>query len=451
MVKRVNAAQLDRLVEQRAQQICKRSRVDTSTGSLASELLGRNKYLQTAANWLGWGDYQISTNSLITGGSGMNSGARLVSTGARETRLVYREYIGDVFTHPTTAGDFYQQNYAINPGLTDVAPWISQIAQNYEQWQPNGILVEFVSTSGEITGDQALGKIIVATDYRADTLATKFSNVQEMLCEAYSQEAKPTSGIIHGIECAPMERTRNIYYTRTGGIPANSSLSDYDIAQVTVATTGGPSANTNLGSLYIHWDVTFFKPTLYAGVQNKGSIIRRWGAADADNVSALNWLSGTFRLTNSMGLAGGSSGGTIINPSNTWSDDFYFTKNGSGTQLYFPRWATVGSVWRIGYYIKGFKNVLSATITESPFVTFDLTRGNKIQELKTPDQALCNPGQNAYLGFYAEVFVRIGKHEPDFPFYAKVSFPATFFTNFNVDYAQLWVDSVPNWTTGDFI
>jgi len=292
-------------------------------------------FQNTFKSWTGLGDYTIQGNSLIAGGMSDNSSMQIVSISARELRVKYREYIGDVFSHPTEAGAFYQQNYAMNPGLVDVFPWFAPIAQQYQQWEPNGIIWEYKSTSGENNLDQALGKILIATDYNTSTLSTSFSNQQEMLAEAYAQEGIPSRNMFHGIECDPRERTRKLYFLRSGVLTTDQELADYDIGQTTIATVGGPSANTNLGSLYIHYDISLYKNTLSNGVADKSHVVRMW--ASTDNIEALTLLGtnpalvqGSEQFTNGSGRRA------------TADEDFVIDANGS--QITFPRWAYVGSV-----------------------------------------------------------------------------------------------------------
>lgn len=292
------------------------------------------------------GDYEISTNSLISGQSKSFGSNPVMSFGERSVRIKFKEYVGDVFTHPTVAGEFFQQQYALNPALLDNFPWLAPIAVQYQQWKPLGLLFEFISTSGEITNNQALGKVVMATDYNTTTLSTEFSNVSEMLAEAYAQESVPTSNMVHGIECDPRERTRQIYFTRSGAIPASASLGDFDLGQTTIATVGGPTANCNLGSLWIHYDIEFFKNELFAGVKNHDLVIRDWRATGGFVSSFGTTFSGLSKLYNGTGSYGAGSPRKGVQ-----YEDFYWIPGGS--QIQFPRYARVGTAWRIYVYVKG--------------------------------------------------------------------------------------------------
>jgi hypothetical protein len=56
-------------------------------------------------------------------------------------------------------------------------PWLSTIASAFEEWEPLGIVYEFVSTSAAYGGgaNQALGAVAMVTDY--DALDSAFTNM----------------------------------------------------------------------------------------------------------------------------------------------------------------------------------------------------------------------------------------------------------------------------------
>jgi hypothetical protein len=179
------------------------------------------------------------------------------------------------------------QTFAINPGLFQTFPWLSSIANQYEQWTPNGIVFEFKSTSSDYTATSALGSVIMCTDY--DQLDVPFANKQEMLNSAYCNEAKPTEHIVHGLECAPQDTPNRIFYTRTGGaVQTLAELRDTDLAQFSIATQGGTAANLNLGSLYVYYDITLRKEQLFGGVLNKGNLFSSYQSVTGNGADATN-------------------------------------------------------------------------------------------------------------------------------------------------------------------
>lgn len=296
----------------------------------------------------GWGDYEIKTNSLI-GGGGLNSSLQIIPKGDGTTRIMYREYLGDVFTS-SVAGAFLARSFPINPGQIDTFPWLAPIAMQYDQWTPMGIVFEFRSTSSDYTATQALGSVIMATEY--DALDAVFPNKQEMLNSAYSQEAKPTDRMLHGVECDPGQNPQRIFYTRGSKhnvdyptLPAGSSIRDYDLGNFVVATQGGTTASLNLGSLYVYYDIIFRKEQMYNGIPDKGPL----------NYYAQ--MGGTINGANPLGTALlGMTGGNLAPVKNAVA----------GQSLVFPA-ATVGSAWRVIATYAGGSVALTApliTLTE---------------------------------------------------------------------------------------
>lgn len=229
----------------------------------------------------GSGDYRLMSNSLVSGGGVEMENAQIVPSGPRAIRIIYREYLGDVYTHPTSAGAFNIASYDINPGLVSTFPWLNPIAQQYEQWTPNGIAFEFKSTSSDYVSTQALGSVIMATEY--DQLDSVFANKQEMLNSAYANEFKPSCDGVHGVECAREDRPLQILYVRAQTVPSTGDIRDYDCGRFSIATQGGATANLNLGSLYVHYDITLRKEQLFNGLPLQGQL---WGIISGTGMQA---------------------------------------------------------------------------------------------------------------------------------------------------------------------
>lgn len=212
------------------------------------------------AKLFGHGDYRLAGNSLLTGDLSRMSSAKFARDGPRGTRITEREYLGDIVAGNLVSGAtvFTNQTYELNPTASATFPWLSQIAQLYDQWEPHGIVFEFVSTSSEYNGSsQALGAIIMATDY--DPYDSAFASKQEMENSDYACSTKPALGLLHGIECATSERPTRVLYTDTGnGAPRTS----FTLGRFQVATQGMSVANVNLGELWISYDITFYKKQL---------------------------------------------------------------------------------------------------------------------------------------------------------------------------------------------
>lgn len=198
----------------------------------------------------GFGEYQIKENSLLYPD-------RVVPSFGEDTiRVKKREYICDI--NATTA--FTNNSFPINPGLDTTFPWLSSIAQCYEQYRFNGIVFQFVSTSSDAiasTTDLGLGQVILATDYNA--VDPVFVNSPQMLGSMFSNSGKPSENIMHAIECAPPDQAQKIYYVRTGDNPSGTDLRLYDLGTFQLATQKMPADYDGMGQLWVTYDVTFCK------------------------------------------------------------------------------------------------------------------------------------------------------------------------------------------------
>lgn len=218
-------------------------------------------------NWTGLGDYEIHSNSLINA-AGSGDGRPIITTQGRETRVSYREYLGDVYIGPDNG--FHATTYEINPANVITFPWLAPIAQQYDQYKAMGIIFEFKSTATTTTTAASLGSVMMATEY--DVADSAFTNKVQMLNSAYSSEAKSSEDMVHGIECDPRDLQHNLYYTRGVGKTV-SDIRDFDMAKFTVATQGGGlNPDESIGSLYVHYDFIFMKEQLFGGLAAENKI-----------------------------------------------------------------------------------------------------------------------------------------------------------------------------------
>lgn len=271
-----------------------------------------------AASFLGGGDYTLISNSLIEGGGTVSEDVAITPVGPREVRIRYREYLGDVYTHPSVVGAFYSVTYPINPGQVQTFPWLAPIAQNWEQWKPNGIIFEFKGNASEYSTTYALGSVMMATEYDVRDLG--FSNKGQMLRTAYSNSGDPTKRMMHGIECAPRERPQLIYFTRIGNHETIRDIEECDLGEFCIATEGsGAPANTNLGELWVNYDISLYKEEAINGIPNRGPLNFQAVSTTYTNAAPLLGLStttatGNWRLTH---------GGNVLEFP-TWGQGIYW-------------------------------------------------------------------------------------------------------------------------------
>lgn len=277
-------------------------------------------------SWSGFGDYNINVNSLIKAvdPSGKITG---IYTKGRETRIIYREYIGEVYTG-ATIGAFHPVTYELNPGNALLFPWVSVIATQYEQWVPNGIIFEFKSTATSYTSDASLGSVMMMTDYNVNEGPP--TSKQQMMNAAYSNETKMNVDALHGIECDPNELTSNIYFVKALN-ETTPNLKDYSIGNFTIATQGGGlTANSSVGSLYVHYDISFYKEELnnwLTGNQLLTELFER-----ADYTLNINWTVTIENLFGTTAFRGMDFGITF------GGDNIVIPKKWQGTTFLLQVW-----------------------------------------------------------------------------------------------------------------
>lgn len=175
-------------------------------------------------------------------------------------RVKHREFIADL----TTQTESVFLNAVLNPTDSTSFPWLSQIAVNFQQWIPHGIVIEFVSTSGSAVGaNTALGSVSIATVYDADNFAP-FATKAELLNTYFAVSGKPSENLMHAIECDPEEMSQRVLLTALPGPGLNNGPNWYSLGIVSILTTGAqvPTAIGGFvaGELWVTYDISLLKP-----------------------------------------------------------------------------------------------------------------------------------------------------------------------------------------------
>lgn len=248
----------------------------TALGYLGGGILGApgvgsqiGKYAGRAVGWItGTGDYitnygDVSQNACITPNF----------SGSDFTIISRKEYLGDIIsgTLVGSATGFNVQSYPLNPAQTTAFPWLASIASNYEQYDILGMVYEFKSTSGDATGiNTSLGSVIMATQY--DPTKPIFQSKLEMEDYFFSTTCKPSSSMLHAIECKnSLSPTSGMLYTRSGSL-SGTDLRWTDFGKFSIATQGMPNAGTNLGELWVSYKIKLMKPRLPITIGYGGQI-----------------------------------------------------------------------------------------------------------------------------------------------------------------------------------
>lgn len=222
----------------------------------------------------------------------------------------HREYIGDISS--TTA--FTANSFNINPGLSGTFPYLSAIAQNFQEYQFSGLVFEFKSTSANALNstNTALGTVSMVAQYRAD--APALINKQQLLNEMWAVDAKPSESFLLPIECDPAENPLKIQYVRTGALEDGQDIKLYDLAKITIATVGS-QATAVVGELWATYEVLLRKPKLSEGLGLAGetavyklSLFGNTNPVGVTQLKVCDSIGVTFPGTNKVRIPAGAQG-----------------------------------------------------------------------------------------------------------------------------------------------
>jgi hypothetical protein len=200
------------------------------------------------------GDYQVKSNTLTSGRPPQFS-VRGISNGSIE--MVHSEFLGDI----SSSIAFASTVYPINAGLYASNPFLSLIANNFEQYEFLGLVYQFKSTSASALSstNTALGTIMMATNY--DVLDAPFANKQQMEAYMFSTSCAPSEHMLHPVECDPKQNALANLYCRSGSIPSGSDQRFYDMGNLQISTVGSQAAAV-IGEIWVSYHVRLLKPKL---------------------------------------------------------------------------------------------------------------------------------------------------------------------------------------------
>lgn len=148
----------------------------------------------------------------------------------------------------------------INPGNSNLFPWLASLAQKFTQYRFQGLVFHFKSTSGSLATTQALGEVIMCVNY--DPTENTFASKEQMLNEVMSVSKAPCFDATLGVETAPAQ-TQNgglLYVSKNGADVGDPRF--YSLGQLYVACQGMPANGYNLGELWVSYQVELFKPQI---------------------------------------------------------------------------------------------------------------------------------------------------------------------------------------------
>lgn len=232
-------------------------------GELAGYGYSAGRYVgDVIKTFTGFGEYKVNSNTLYEG----SQAPYVRNFSSNAVVISHREYIMDVITGP--AQTFNLQNFFLNPGLSNVFEFLAQVAPNFEQYVPLGIIFAYRPMSSDATnsvsGNVTLGTVIMCTNY--NVYEPNYSSKAEMEAAQYCMSCKPSAEMLHPIECDMSLSPNHILFVRSGTIPTGQDQRLYDFCNFQIATSGFQSATQNIGELWVSYEFAFLKPRLYGSL-----------------------------------------------------------------------------------------------------------------------------------------------------------------------------------------
>lgn len=170
-------------------------------------------------------------------------------------KFTNREFVGTV----RGSVDFDTLNYTINAANPALFPWLSRIAQSYQQYDFEKLEIEFVSSSSNALNstNTALGSVVMVTQY--DTQSPAFDSFSVALSTQGATQVKPSISSKHRVETKVARELVKWRYCRQSSLAGSGDSRLYDTGLFQFMTEGMQAAAV-IGNLWVNYTVAFTKP-----------------------------------------------------------------------------------------------------------------------------------------------------------------------------------------------
>jgi hypothetical protein len=280
-----------------------------------------------------------------------------ISSNVRGQRIVHRELVTTIVGSTT----FSCLAIALNPGLAAAFPWLSTVASSFEQYAFRKLRFHFVTRESTTY----LGSLLLAPDYNAQALAPT-TEVQASQMRGAVEDV-PWRDQFLSFSVQDMHALGPRKFVRTG--PAAGDLKTYDVGQLFACSIGCTDSTSNIGKLWVEYDVELFIPQNPAQpsliLLGSGSVLnKRFAEAQlvASTPQQIVWLNDTV-LVDTIGIFGGVISGTFTLPVGSYKIEanvgFASTDN-----------ETTGGSYFLNLYVNGTKVTAPATIQSNTALAY---------------------------------------------------------------------------------
>jgi hypothetical protein len=205
--------------------------------------------------------------------------------GDLRVRVRHREYVEDI----TGSVSFAVQQLNINPGLSSLFPWLSQLAGLFESYKFNKLVFQYRTESATAQ----VGKAMLMVDW--DVLDAAPANKVAMMQERTKADAQTWVNFDLPCDLSDLLKFGVQRFVRVGSAPANTDLKTYDVGMLNVATQGCTNSPV-IGELYVEYDIELITPNTASNSSASTEVI----ASNGGSVSNTN-MSGAAPVYESSG------------------------------------------------------------------------------------------------------------------------------------------------------
>lgn len=209
----------------------------------------------------GFGEYNVTRNSLLAEGT---DPPEIINSSGHCTIIRHREYVGDLLSGDIPVGgsvtDFDLNKWTIQPGNPALFPWLSTIADNYQEWEARGIIVELKTLTSDFSDKSVLGSMFCGTQY--NVLEADPSSKRHLENLQYSTSSKPSESIIHAIECSASLNAQTHLYVAQDGVVKTGDSRLYDLGNLYLGSQGIPVEHAPIAEIWVSYEIALYKPQL---------------------------------------------------------------------------------------------------------------------------------------------------------------------------------------------
>lgn len=259
--------------------------------------------------------------------------------------ISHREYVNDVVSS-ASAGAFGGDTYSINPGNALLFPWLSQIAQAYEEYEI--LSMKFIYR--KLAASNVQGLTMMAVQY--DSYDPVFASKAEMQDYAGARSTAVWNDLEFDIDVKAVRDRQKVLYVLPPGASPSGDSREYYAGNFTIATSNLANGSANVGELLVQYSIRFTKPLL-SSVSGAGPLAEEeatasgFTPASASNLfssaGVVNFNTGTpFKILADSHLQSNGVSAALTKASKWLLSTGYFGTTSGGTPT-FSSGTTLGS------------------------------------------------------------------------------------------------------------